>query len=161
LADELAEFLREQGSLARVAAPLRDLAAARPTPTEGVTAGPASPTDPLHGAHRLFGDYELVREVARGGMGGVYEARQGGLGRTGALKMILAGRLASGADVQRFRAEAEAAANLDHPNIVPIYEVGERDGQHYFTMRLIEGGTLLQHLDRFRRGPRASARLVA
>ena len=102
-----------------------------------------------------FGDYELLEKIAEGGMGVVYKARQLSLNRIVAVKMIQPGRVGSPEMVLRFRAEAEAAASLHHPNIVPIHETGECEGQHYFSMDYIEGNNLAEAV---REGPLPSAR---
>lgn len=166
-AAELAEFFANRQHLDLLAAPLRGMVQVGPperpqanAPTLGVEAN--TPKGPDLGTKvRYFGDYELVEEIARGGMGVVYKARQVSLNRIVALKMILAGELASTTEVQRFHTEAEAAANLDHPHIVPIYEVGEHQGQHYFSMKLMEGGSLAQHLPRFARNQQELVQLMA
>jgi WD40 repeat protein len=112
------------------------------------------------GMIRYFGDYELQKEIARGGMGVVYRARQVSLKRTVAIKMILSGWLAGEAAVRRFRLEAEASAKLDHPGIVPIYEVGTHDGHQYYSMAFVDGQSLAQKLSGGPMPPRHAACLV-
>ena len=93
-----------------------------------------------------IGDYELIEELGRGGMGVVFRARQISLDREVAIKMILRGRLASEADLQRFLAEASATARLQHPNIVPVYEAGDIEGRPFFSMQLVVGETLAERV---------------
>ena len=108
-----------------------------------------------------FGDYELLHEIGRGGQGIVYLARQKSLNRTVALKILRLGQWASRADLKRFRREAAAAASLDHPRIVPIYEVGERDGLCYFSMKFVEGGQLDEVVTRAPISMRQAAEVIA
>jgi WD40 repeat protein/tetratricopeptide (TPR) repeat protein len=110
---------------------------------------------------RYFGDYELLRELGRGGMGIVFRARQISLNRPVALKMLKSDALATEDELRRFQNEAEAVALLDHPHIVPIFEVGEHEGHRYFSMKLIGGSSLDRKLDGYSSDPRAAARLVA
>jgi WD40 repeat protein/Flp pilus assembly protein TadD len=163
-ASELAAFFADQDAVSQLAHGMAEPTTTPPPAAEAPTLAPGEPAMPSPGTHvRYFGDYELLEEIARGGMGVVYKAQQVSLNRLVALKMILAGQLASAADVQRFHTEAEAAANLDHPHIVPIYEIGEHDGQHYFSMKLIEGGSLAAALGaaRWQASPKEAAELLA
>ena len=107
-----------------------------------------------------FGDYEMLREIARGGMGVVYEARQVSLNRVVALKMILAGRSPTTPSIRRFRPRPRPPPASTIPSIVPIYEVGEHDGQHYFSMEFVEGRSLAQRSPTGPSPPRAAAALV-
>ncbi|HEX9264938.1 MAG TPA: serine/threonine-protein kinase, partial [Candidatus Binatia bacterium] len=120
-------------------------------------------TDPseISAAGTRIEDYEIINEVARGGMGVVYRARQNHPNRVVALKMILPSHLSSPDSVARFRAEAEAAASLDHECILPIYAVGEHDGAPFYSMKFAEGDALSARIDHYRDKPREAAALIA
>jgi WD40 repeat protein len=118
-------------------------------------------TMPVAGLGRAFAGYELVERVGSGGVGAVYKARQRDPARVVAVKVHWAAPATAGPDRARFRREAEAAARLDHPHVVPIYAVGEHAGHPYLAMRYLEGGDLGRHLDRFHTDPRAAAALLA
>lgn len=140
------------------------------TDDETVTHGSGSPGNRLTSveievtgepaAEGRFGNYDLLSEIARGGMGVVYKARQRKLNRVVALKMIKSGQLASSDEVKRFYTEAEAAARLDHPAIVPVYDVGQHDDRHFFTMGFVDGESLQEKLKPGPLAPREAAELL-
>ncbi|MCA9148394.1 MAG: serine/threonine protein kinase [Planctomycetales bacterium] len=153
---ELGQELRELWAAVMLAHAVGSDATSHQTATSSPAIEPrAALTLPYH-----FADYRLIEEIGRGGMGVVYRAEQISLGRTVALKMLLRGQWASAVDLARFRAEAEAAARLDHPHIIPVYDVGEHDGNAFFSMKYVQGETLA---DRLKQGPlpaREIARIV-
>jgi WD40 repeat protein len=178
LAAELASFFANREHLEHLTAPFRGLrpdgdapavlsfpvGAPRPMDRPETEPGVSPVLDGsggLAGRVGYFGDYELVEVIAEGGMGVVFKARQVSLDRVLALKMVRSGRFAGADELQRFRLEAEAAAHLDHPNIVPIYEVGEHEGHHYFSMKLVDGGNLATQVGCYAENPHAAAALVA
>jgi len=159
LAEELTAFFADRDRFQRVAGPLQ--AAAELFGVDAPTLDQPSARSTGPGTKvRYFGDYELLEEIARGGMGVVYKARQVNLKRIVALKLILAGQLAGPQEVARFHAEAEAAARLDHPGIVPIFEIGEHKGQHYFSMAFVEGESLARRVAQGVMEPREAAALT-
>ncbi len=144
IAEDLAQFMTAVGQLDRYIAGLR----------------PPSSRPPVSTVSLSFGDYDLLAEVGRGGMGIVFKARQKSLNRLVALKVLRGSTSDAAGDDRRFRAEAEAAAHLDHPHIVPIYEIGEHDGRPFFSMKLFEGGSLGEQVREFSASPRRPAELV-
>jgi hypothetical protein len=161
LADNLARYFAGEDLVEQVAAPLRPDEPTRPQPAPSAATldGHAPAAEPSSGWPRVPG-YEILEEVARGGMGVVYRARQVRANRVVALKMILAGGHAGPAERDRFRREAEAIARLQHPHVVQIYEVGEHDGLPFFSLEFCAGGSLADHLDGTPLPPRPAARLV-
>jgi predicted Ser/Thr protein kinase len=157
LATDLRSFFADHDRMRSAAAPIRALATAADTPSLPLAAA----TPPAGFRVRCFGDYELCEELGRGGMGVVYKARQRSLKRVVAVKMILSAPFATAAEIERFRREARALAKLDHPGIVPVYDIGEHEGQQYFSMKWIQGTNLSQGLPHFRANHRAAAFLLA
>ncbi|HZZ79322.1 MAG TPA: protein kinase, partial [Gemmataceae bacterium] len=142
IAEELREFFANERQLVSAAAGL----------------GVAAPS--FRPAGSRVGEYEILGEIARGGMGIVYRASHARLRRVVALKMMLAGDYAGSEGLRRFRTEAEVVANLDHPNIVPVYDIGECDGHAYFTMKLIEGPSLKERVGEYAGKPEEAVRVI-
>jgi serine/threonine-protein kinase len=152
---DLADEIRQLWAIAQVAH-----VCARPSELAETINQPRPPEPPSGILPRTFGDYELLEELGRGGMGVVYKARQKNLNRVVALKMLLHGDAASPDDRIRIRAEAKSVALLNHPNIVAVFDVGECDGRDYFTMPFVEGTSLAHLLAEGPMPPRDAARLL-
>ena len=160
-AADIANFLEDYDQVDSKLAPLRELLGSAAGGTGDVpTIAGSGAAQPAPAVGSSFGDYELLSEIARGGMGVVFQARQRSLNRIVALKMVLAVGTST-TDSERFLVEARAVARLSHPHIVPIYEVGEQGGRPFFTMEFISGGSLRERTDEFRGDQRAMAQLLA
>jgi serine/threonine-protein kinase len=163
LAADLAEFFAGQDEVDGLTAPLRAAAAGSSARSGDASAEDTRGEQDVRAGDAVgfsFGSYDVLSVLAQGGMGVVYKARQHHPSRLVALKMIRTGPLAAPADVQRFRNETEVIAALDHPHIVPIYEVGEFQDCLYFSMKFLEGGALTAQVSRFTGDPRAAAQLL-
>jgi serine/threonine-protein kinase len=171
IAGELTQFFADHDRMTRLAAPIRAVVVetSRSVSPTDETVGLVSPTDlPAVASAESdrtvvgfrLGDYEILGELGRGGMGVVYKARHLRLNRVVALKMVLAGQFAAPEDLRRFQAEAEAAAALEHPGIVPIFEAGQCQGHAYFSMGFVEGHSLADELQSGPLPPQIAARLV-
>ncbi len=147
---ELRRRVGENPSLAEYAKYSADLSFEKNETTVDERISSIAPVTHSRKRIRYFGDYELIEKVARGGMGTVFRATQLSLNRTVAIKMISTGQFASPEEITRFYSEAKAAASLDHPNIVPVYEVGEFEGEHFYSMAFVEGQSLA---DKLKSGP--------
>jgi tetratricopeptide (TPR) repeat protein len=161
LAADLNEFFVDRDRVLGWTEPLRDavqrgLRSDTPLPSDGPTLVYGSAPGLTH-VTRHFGDYELLTCLGQGGMGIVFRARQISLDRLVALKMVRGDYVETDTEARRFRREAELVAQLDHPHIVPVYEVGEQDGRCFFSMKLIEGGDLLKQRERFAAPAEAAA----
>jgi serine/threonine-protein kinase len=172
VAYDLARFIADHERLREIARPLREAlspggSTSRPPSGDDVTIAFVASDSGSNGSSAQsgtmpdrIGDYEILRELGRGGMGVVYQARHTQLKRVVALKMVLAGQFASEGDLVRFREEARAAAALDHPGIVSIYESGQSQGQPYLAMAYVEGPSLASVLGEGPLTPLAAARLM-
>ena len=157
---DVEQFLEDRQLLEQVASEFGDVEPSQIAVSVDEKTGARSDNYSVGDTIRYVGEYEILEEIAHGGMGVVFKARQQKLKRVVALKMILAGRLADASDVERFHREAQSAGRLKHANIVPVHEIGEHDGRHYFTMDFVDGRSLAESIRDESLAPRAAAEIT-